>query len=799
MAKSKGMPANQMRLVQRLSYGEGAISRRTGLSRSEIQQLRSEERNEIDEEQEDEPQEKIQDKTREKFQPRDKQPAQRNATRNGGRRQRIGSRSGISVDFGTGEISAEAKGFGVLFNPVSGETGISAFGFGITYNPGSSEGEIFAPKVSMQVSRSECILIKTFTINGKYIYSNMEIAPDCERVPEPPNEQPITPPGNPGSSVLPQGDPNDIVFRVIPGSGGIRNPLPNLNENWNEMYNSSLLTVVGLNFRGEPIELARKNNLSYIYGIQNHISINPVRWDYFAQSPSGSVIPTFKNLKKDEQYNPYFFLIPSHTTFCRAWQTGWSSESYVAFQGPRHYVDEQTTKYYAGYWSVVTCPIPIPMKINSLGSYAERINICCEYVIKRSSIPSFPRPESSTTPGGKNMDCCKRILRVLSETQYPIKVPKRWIDRKIKNPFDENNFEELETITDVMMTLGKMLDRFEEIFNPAGEDSAFPLKAKDANWMQRMMGQSGDDYQYPDPGDERKPEDNRQIKSKSLPINNYMDIFKYLLESQIRLENILPYAEMSDSEIDKGLLWPKHEGNYKITNLIQFQECLFLYLNNIIGDPTVPIVLKDANPAIAGDQPLTTEFLNLSDIMRKAYRQGLDTANDVDLSNNFNKRSLYELLVIHQTIVCIHELCESIAEDLDFKEIQEIISVPMAADPYAGRRDENGNFIEDPTLDENTEEAVETNLDKFLIQTSVDVKVSHKDPAETTSLRDLIAQIGRYAAEASAASKMPASPEAIQAAIDAARAAIQAQGALTRLDVQQALTGGRYRKKKPRS
>lgn len=419
---------------------------------------------------------------------------------------------------------------------------------------------------------------------------------------------------------------------------------------------------------------------------------------------------------------------------------------------------------------------------------------------KRQEKPLSPPPFKQTDKQKKKMDCCKKILKLIASDQYPVKVPKRWIDRRTKNPEfdpkDAKTYEELKTITDVMFTIGMMLDRFEELFNPAGEESAFPLKADQANWLARMMGVSGGNYKYPDPDDDRKPEENRQIKPKDLPINGYMDIFRYLLESQIRLENVLPYAEMSDSEIEKRLLWPKHQGTQKLHNLLQVQEALFLYLNNVIGDPTQPIIVKDSNPAIEGDQPLTTEFFNLSDIARKTYRMNIDTAQDVDLGNNFAKRSLYELLIIHQTIVTVHEMCEAIMEDLDFKEIQEMIQVPMAADPYAGRRNDDGTFTPDEKLDENTEEAVEENLDLFLRQSLVNVKVSRKDPAETTSLRDLVAQIGRYAAEAAAANKLAASPEAIQAAIDAARAAVQTQSALTRLDVQQALTGGRYRQKK---
>ncbi len=719
-----------------------------------------------------------------------------------------GKSDNFDVENQGGEITIgfEAAGIGASIT-ISNDDVVLSVGIGIASvemslsDPNNSTVSYVWDLYEIEGEREGCYVTLTYRIKGiGKVKEEVRRIPECsdeEPEPEPGTEpEPPSPPPPGTSSPIPAGNPFDRVVRILwYHQSAYHIEFEPINDN---KLNGNYIDLLSFDNDGFPIRV----RWPWLYKVSKDW------YDFMDRSKPSDAVDRYSNIVNNiylyyTRLNEDFWPggIPYYQKVFRVYTTDTNRVNLPVLLGTmwcgyRHQVDAIHQKLLS----------ELELRLKNPGDSWSLAGMSLQIALDFVAVPVLPPPPPPPPPPqiGDDMDsCCKRLLKLISAEQYPLKIPKRWVDRKTKFPiFDDNNKEtyvELSTMQDLTMAIGTMLDRFEELFNPAGEDSAFPLKAKDANWLGRMMGQTGDDYQYPDPDDERKPEDNRQIKSKPLPVNNYMDIFKYLLESNIRLENVLPYAEMSDSEIDKGLLWPKHQGNYKITNLIQFQECLFLYLNNIIGDPTVSIVLKDANPAIAGDQPLTTEFLNLSDIMRKAYRQGLDTANDVDLGNNFNKRSLYELLIIHQTLVCVHELCESIAEDLDFKEIQEIIPVPMAADPYAGRRDENGNFIEDPTLDENTEDAIETNLDKFLIQSSVDVKVSRKDPAETTSLRDLIAQIGRYAAEAAASQKIPNSPEAIQSAIDAARAAIQAQGALTRLDVQQAITGGRYKKKKPKS
>ncbi|MFM6356767.1 MAG: hypothetical protein ACKPH7_14275, partial [Planktothrix sp.] len=74
--------------------------------------------------------------------------------------------------------------------------------------------------------------------------------------------------------------------------------------------------------------------------------------------------------------------------------------------------------------------------------------------------------------------------------------------------------------------------------------------------------------------------------------------------------------------------------------------------------------------------------------------------------------------------------------------------------------------------------------------------VSRRAKTETSDLRDLLAQIGRYAAELAAQGKIPNTPEAIQQAIDKARFELQTESALRRTDIRQASAAGRARTKR---
>ncbi|MFM6209067.1 MAG: hypothetical protein ACKPEN_15950, partial [Planktothrix sp.] len=375
---------------------------------------------------------------------------------------------------------------------------------------------------------------------------------------------------------------------------------------------------------------------------------------------------------------------------------------------------------------------------------------------------------------------------------FPLKIPKRWIDRESK-PKDDY---EIKNMRHLILSIGIMLDRFEELFNPAGKDSAFPLKKPEDGIWKWLPGDGGD-YEVPDPNyDPKKSKEDGKIKNKKLKIETYLDLFRYFLESQIRLEMLFPIAQIRDSKISKRLIYPKAKGEIKINDLIQFQELLLLYINKTLGDPSGSVIIKDADPTKEGDQPITIENFDISDMLRKLIRFSVDINSDIDLANNFGKRTLYQLLSVMQVLVKNHEMTEAIFEDLGMQEEQSFIPVKFFADPYAGAWKSGEGFDPNKVRIENSEKAIEENLEAFLQEKEVEVKVSRRAKTETSDLRDLLAQIGRYAAELAAQGKIPNTPEAIQQAIDKARFELQTESALRRTDIRQASAAGRARTKR---
>jgi hypothetical protein len=183
-------------------------------------------------------------------------------------------------------------------------------------------------------------------------------------------------------------------------------------------------------------------------------------------------------------------------------------------------------------------------------------------------------------------------------------------------------------------------------------------------------------------------------------------------------------------------------------------------------------------------------------MLRKLLRFSVDINSDIDLTNNFSKRTLYQLLSAMQVLVKNHEMTEAIFEDLGMKEEQSFVPVKFFADPYAGAWKAGQGFDPNNIKVENSEAAIEANLEAFLQEKEVEVKVSRRAKDETTDIRDLLAQIGRYAAELAAMGKIPNDPAAIQQAIDKARFELQTESALRRTDVRQASAAGRVRTKR---
>jgi len=246
--------------------------------------------------------------------------------------------------------------------------------------------------------------------------------------------------------------------------------------------------------------------------------------------------------------------------------------------------------------------------------------------------PPFPNPP----PRKRNMDeCCRESVKLLRELRIYHRESLRLLGRplsrnglgpitakgffpeeteRIKTPINPKNPNERIKIkfTDYYQLANYFLDQLikEDVANDPRSFKRPTGLLQNTNYN-RDSGSSLTDNKQPE---KDKSGNQRELElDKEIYIQSALQQQQYIFEALRRLEYLFPTGELNDAKIAKNLLIPGAKGDIKIHNMIQFQELFVQYINATLGDPRQILTIKDANPALAGDQPIEVSALTLAD------------------------------------------------------------------------------------------------------------------------------------------------------------------------------------------
>jgi hypothetical protein len=287
-------------------------------------------------------------------------------------------------------------------------------------------------------------------------------------------------------------------------------------------------------------------------------------------------------------------------------------------------------------------------------------------------------------------------------------------------------------------------------------------------------------------------------KDDEATIGGFLQQQSYAFEVLRRLEYLFPSGELNDSVIAKHLLIPGAEGEIKIHNLIHFFEAQMQYLDATLGNPREIITIKDANPALAGDQPVEVKALSLSDLLRQNIKFHIETGGDVDALMNLALRVFRTALANRRVAVESAEMIKALFEDSGMRESQEYIPIHFEGDPYAGQWVKGEGFKPNPDLDKKTEEATEKVLRETMKPTTLKIKVSRRHKDEKTDMRDLFRGLADFFQRLLSIPTAGDAAKTIDKLIETAKFKVQTEMALIRENVKQAASASRNRTKKRR-
>ena len=375
----------------------------------------------------------------------------------------------------------------------------------------------------------------------------------------------------------------------------------------------------------------------------------------------------------------------------------------------------------------------------------------------------------------------------------PIKISKVWVDPIAK----QSEKITVKSLSELLFILGSQSERLERVIGTKEftKDSEGKLRQSEGNLGSWLTGKNPD-FAYPDPNDFWLNADDGIIKEKRLEVRSLTDAIRYVVEMGNRLERILPIAELKDSSIPKRWIYPGAKGQERVGNLIHLIELMVRSDDKHRGYWPVKVKVKDADPAIKGDQPVELEFHSQADVFRELFQFLIDMEGDGDMSSNFALRSAFQTCQLHQLTVQNNAMLDAIVEYLDFKINKTKTSVPMPFNPFAGMSAEISDnvltalgivegAVMTPKIDSNKEKDIEA-LAPNILQNSL-VVVDIVECAEKKTLNESLLELLKHSSAASAAVSERVSESAIDRVVSAASLAQKVTSFLLRRDVASAL------------
>lgn len=285
-------------------------------------------------------------------------------------------------------------------------------------------------------------------------------------------------------------------------------------------------------------------------------------------------------------------------------------------------------------------------------------------------------------------------------------------------------------------------------------------------------------------------------KDDAVKMSGFLQQQSYMFKMLQRLEYLFPPGELKDALIAKSLLIPGAKGDIKIHNMIMAYEIQMQYLDATLGNPREILTIKDANPAIEGDQPIEIQSLSVSDLLRQNIKFHIDTGGDVDALVNLVLRDLRTNLANRLDQIKTAEMVQALFEDSGMLEQQEYINVHLEADPYAGQWTKGQGFKANPDLEKKTEESTEKVLRETMKPTEQRVKVSRRHKDEKTDMRDLLRGLADFIQRLLSIPSAGDAGKSIDQLVESAKFKIQTDMALLRQNVTQAAAASRNRTRK---
>ncbi len=538
-------------------------------------------------------------------------------------------------------------------------------------------------------------------------------------------------------------------------------------------------------------------------------------------SPCGNLCVTLHNFDETNWENPYVtgtegicfrprrVINPATNIPTGEIITGWDSE----YVNEIYYVED--VKYSLSAWDEY-------FKIYSIGTSLDYYTVPPE--TRTRCFPESPPPTPSSPaipysppipnppPTKKKMDDCCEITKalqietlrmlgrqVINGKLAPISTTKGFIGEEIertKTPIKDATKPEkikirFSSIYELLMYALKQANDLDTALDPQSYKPPTgylqnPEYSRDSGTSLTNNRQPGTDKS----GNKREFTINRD---KEATFSGFIQQQCYIFEAVKRLEYLFPSGELDDAKIAKGLLVPGQTGEIQIHNMIQAYELQMQYLNAILGNPREEVTIKDANPAIKGDQPMKFKALSMSELLRESIKFQIDTAGDLDALVNMTLRDFRTNLADRITNIQTAEMVTALFEDSGMLEDQKYIKVDLEGDPYAGQWVQGKGFEPNPELDKNTEEATEKVLEATLKNFTIKIKVSRRDKKEKTDMRDLLRGLADFVQRLLS---VPASGDAVNKLIKDAKFKVQTDMALIRENVKQAATASRNRTKK---
>lgn len=452
--------------------------------------------------------------------------------------------------------------------------------------------------------------------------------------------------------------------------------------------------------------------------------------------------------------------------------------------------------------------------------YDQRISIinyrCNPPLPSPLPLPSSSPPLPNPPPTKKKMDdkCCKVLiqlqletLRLLGRQLGPNGVMAQSKEKgfigeeieRIKTPIENpNNPEKIKvrftTVYQMLMYALKQNINLDTALDPQSYQIPTgklqnPAYSRDSEHSLKSNDQPNKDKA----GNSRELEIN---KDNAVKMSGFLQQQSYMFQMLRRFEYLFPPGELQDALIAKSLLIPGAKGDIKIHNMIMAYEIQMQYLNAALGDPREILTVKDANPAIEGDQPIEVRSLSISDLLRQNIKFHIDTGGDVDALVNLVLRDFRTNLANRLDQIKTAEMVQALFEDSGMLEKQEYVDVHLEGDPYAGQWVKGQGFKANPDLEKKTEEATEKVLRETMKPTEQRVKVSRRSKDEKTDMRDLLRGLADFIQRLLSIPSAGDAATAIDKLVESAKFKVQTDMALLRQNVAQAAAASRNRTKK---